>query len=220
MFDLIKPLVVRNASKIVLAVADGLGGLPVEPGGPTELEAAATPNLDALVSGRRLRAVAAGPAGHHARQRARPSRPVRLRPARAPDRPRRARGARHRLRAASRRLAARGNFCTVDADGRITDRRAGRIADEPARAIVARLKQIRVPGASCSSSTSASTASSWSCAATRAGAEVADTDPGRDGVRPLAPRALNPESEPTARLLEQFITQAAAPLKDEPRPTW
>src|SRR5213592_4731822 len=38
-----------NASKIVLVVADGLGGLPLERGGLTELETARTPNLDALV---------------------------------------------------------------------------------------------------------------------------------------------------------------------------
>ena len=46
--QLVRELKTQNDSKIVLLVADGLGGLPLEPGGPTELEAAKTPNLDAL----------------------------------------------------------------------------------------------------------------------------------------------------------------------------
>ena len=44
--DLVRSLQSKNDSKIVLLVADGLGGLPLEPGGKTELEAAKTPNLD------------------------------------------------------------------------------------------------------------------------------------------------------------------------------
>src|SRR5271156_6427461 len=46
--ELIRELREDNGSKIVLLVADGLGGLPLEPGGKTELESARTPNLDAL----------------------------------------------------------------------------------------------------------------------------------------------------------------------------
>src|SRR6476659_3424029 len=45
--DLIRELRESNASKSVLVVADGLGGLPLEPGGKTELEVARTPHLDA-----------------------------------------------------------------------------------------------------------------------------------------------------------------------------
>ena len=48
--DLTRKLHVKNDSKIVMLVADGLGGLPHEVGGQTELEAANTPNLDALAS--------------------------------------------------------------------------------------------------------------------------------------------------------------------------
>src|SRR5438034_10203470 len=47
--DLVAELRETNDSKIVLLVADGLGGLPLEPGGKTELETARTPNLDAAV---------------------------------------------------------------------------------------------------------------------------------------------------------------------------
>src|SRR5205809_8139796 len=46
--DLMRELQEPAQSKIVLLVADGLGGLPLEPGGKTELETARTPNLDAL----------------------------------------------------------------------------------------------------------------------------------------------------------------------------
>src|SRR5215469_13014215 len=49
MHSLIRSLREPNATKIVLVVADGLGGLPKEPGGKTELETARTPNLDVCV---------------------------------------------------------------------------------------------------------------------------------------------------------------------------
>src|SRR5271157_5524063 len=45
--QLIRELREDNDSKIVLVVADGLGGLPLEAGGKTELETARTPHLDA-----------------------------------------------------------------------------------------------------------------------------------------------------------------------------
>ena len=46
--DFVKELVEPAETKIVLLVMDGLGGLPREAGGPTDLEAANTPNLDNL----------------------------------------------------------------------------------------------------------------------------------------------------------------------------
>src|SRR5947209_16838833 len=49
MHDLIRELQEPNTTKIVLFVADGLGGLPMEAGGKTELESARTPNLDTCV---------------------------------------------------------------------------------------------------------------------------------------------------------------------------
>ena len=48
--DLMKKLTIATSSKIVLLVFDGLGGLPPEANGLTELEAAFTPNLDKLAS--------------------------------------------------------------------------------------------------------------------------------------------------------------------------
>src|SRR6185503_8849398 len=46
--DLTRELNEKNNSKIVMLVADGLGGLPMTPEGKTELETARTPNLDRL----------------------------------------------------------------------------------------------------------------------------------------------------------------------------
>src|SRR4030067_1983345 len=46
--DLIRSLLIPAQTKIVMLILDGLGGLPREPGGKTELETADTPNLDLL----------------------------------------------------------------------------------------------------------------------------------------------------------------------------
>ena len=46
--ELTRQLHTKNNSKIVMLVADGLGGLPLTPDGMTELETARTPHLDAL----------------------------------------------------------------------------------------------------------------------------------------------------------------------------
>ncbi len=48
LFPVFKELAQKTPSKVLLIVLDGVGGLPLEPGGPTELEAARTPNLDRL----------------------------------------------------------------------------------------------------------------------------------------------------------------------------
>src|SRR5215213_662351 len=61
--NLMRELSVKTDTKIVLLVLDGLGGLPMDPSGPTELEAAKTPNLDYLAARSDLglsRPVAAG----------------------------------------------------------------------------------------------------------------------------------------------------------------
>ncbi len=46
--DVVRALTQTGDTKIILLIMDGLGGLPKEAGGPTELEAAFTPNMDRL----------------------------------------------------------------------------------------------------------------------------------------------------------------------------
>ena len=49
-FDYLPTLLKDAKTKIVLLVMDGLGGLPMQAGGPTSLEAASKPNMDRLAA--------------------------------------------------------------------------------------------------------------------------------------------------------------------------
>jgi 2,3-bisphosphoglycerate-independent phosphoglycerate mutase len=215
MLDLIKSLAIANESKIVLLVADGLGGLPVEPGGPTELEAASTPNLDALVAGNVCGlSIPVAPG---------------ITPGSGPGHlglfgydPLRYDIGRGVLEALGidfdlgpEDVAARGNFCTVGADGAITDRRAGRISTEVCRRLVDELRGIRLAGVELFLEPVRDYRFVLVLRGDGLGAEIEDTDPGRTGVPPLDPVARDPASERTAALLRTFIEQAASLLKDE-----
>src|SRR6266702_2706560 len=143
--DLIRELREPSETKIVLLVADGLGGLPIEPGGKTELESARTPNLDTCVR--------EGVCGL--------SIPVLpgITPGSGPGHlglfgydPLQYRIGRGILEALGinfpigpKDVAIRGNFCTVDEQGVITDRRAGRPTTERCVAMCEKLQQIRIP---------------------------------------------------------------------------
>lgn len=145
--EFLQKRIVPARTKIVLLVLDGLGGLPREPGGRTELETACTPNLDALASRSVLGLTQ--PAG--------PGITVGSGPGHLaifgydPIRNEIGRGALEALgvdfELGPEDVAARGNFCSVDDHGTITDRRAGRIPTEQARELVDLLRTIKVAGA-------------------------------------------------------------------------
>ncbi|MFM8891642.1 MAG: hypothetical protein ACKOTB_08470, partial [Planctomycetia bacterium] len=144
--ELVRELAEKNDTKIVMLVADGLGGLPLEPGGKTELETAATPNLDGLA--RR------GTSGLSV-----PVLPG-ITPGSGPGHlglfgydPLVHKIGRGALEATGigfelgpRDVAARGNFCTLDSAGLISDRRAGRIPSDESFKVVERLQAVKVPG--------------------------------------------------------------------------
>src|SRR3954467_15976057 len=130
MHDLIRRLREPNTTRIVMLVADGLGGLPIEPGGLTELETARTPNLDALAAEGTVGlstpvapgiAPGSGPGhlglfGYD---------PLEFQVGRGVIE---ALGLGLDLKAGD--VAARANFCTLNDKKIVTDRRAGRIATE------------------------------------------------------------------------------------------
>ena len=143
----VTPLVQPSDTKIVLVVMDGLGGYAdLEHG--TELEEAATPHLDQLArQGVTGLAEPVGPGitpgsgpGHLGLFGYDPEQFELGRGALS------AAGLDFELRPGD--VAARGNLCTLAPDGTIADRRAGRIPDDEATAIVARLQEgVRLDGA-------------------------------------------------------------------------
>src|SRR5205809_4530193 len=146
MLDLLAGLVVSNTTKIVLLSLDGLAGLPRLMTGRSEMETASLPNLDALATEAAcglLRHVAPGitPGSGPGHLGLFGYDPLRFPVGRGVLE---ALGIDFDLRPGD--VAARGNFCTVDGSGLITDRRAGRISTERCIELVDRLRRIRLPG--------------------------------------------------------------------------
>ena len=213
--QLIRELREPTGGKIVLLVADGLGGLPEEPGGKTELESARTPNLDTCVR--------EGVCGL--------STPVLpgITPGSGPGHlglfgydPLEHRIGRGILEAlginfavGKRDVAARGNFCTVDAQGLITDRRAGRPSTERCVAMCKRLQEIRLKGVEVFVEPVREHRFVVVFRGDDLGDRVNDTDPQQTGVRPLDGVGADPASMNTAAVVNQFIAEAARVLKDQ-----
>ena len=213
--DTITKLVQGNGAKIIMLVADGLGGLPVDDSGKTELEAANTPNLDVLAS--------EGTCGL--------STPIApgITPGSGPghlglfgydplayDIGRgvlEALGIGFEMTADD--VATRGNFCTIDAAGHITDRRAGRIPTSTCKEQCEKLRAITLPDTTLF--VEPVREHRLVVVFRRPGLDdkVADTDPQHTGVPPLPAAAEEPGSEPTAEVANQFLAQARERLKND-----
>src|SRR5438105_2428204 len=204
-----------NATKIVLLVADGLGGLPLEPGGKTELETARRPNLDALaregVCGLSIPVVpgitpGSGP-GHLGLF------------GYDPLEYRIGRGILEALginfQVGPRDVAARGNFCTVDEAGRITDRRSGRPTTERCVSLCQKLHQIAVPGVELFVEPVREHRFVVVLRGDDLGDAVNDTDPQQTGHKPLEARGQDAASQNTARIVNQFVAEADRVLKGD-----
>jgi 2,3-bisphosphoglycerate-independent phosphoglycerate mutase len=224
MQEVIKKLLQPNDTKIVFCVLDGLGGLPQS--GKTELEAANTPNLDALAQ--------ISACGQHL--------PVAygITPGS---------GAAHLglfgydplihqigrgllealglgLHITPNDIAIRGNFATVKYEGDtpiITDRRAGRIPTEENIRIVSRITEkikevdgVKVNMVSGMEHRSAIVLS-FPEPIGEGGDSIHDTDPQLEGRSPIIAAGNNPEADKVAKVIAKFVDQVAEIIRDEER---
>ncbi|MEN6496152.1 MAG: 2,3-bisphosphoglycerate-independent phosphoglycerate mutase, partial [Thermoguttaceae bacterium] len=114
-------------------------------------------------------------------------------------------------------VAIRCNFCTLDAKGNISDRRAGRIPTEESSPQAIRLRQVKVPGVEIFVEP---VKEHRFCVVFRGeglGGNVADTDPQVTGVPPLKPKAHDAASQRTADVAAQFVAAAEKLLAGQPK---
>ena len=214
-FSTLKPLLLQTDSKILMLVMDGLGGLPREPGGLTELEMARTPNLDALASQGQLGLslpIAPGvtPGSGPAHLSLFGYDPLEFVIGRGPLE---ALGIGFHL--TGNDVAARGNFCTVDAAGRVTDRRAGRISDDVNRRLCGILSQIKVDGAEIIVKPVKEHRFVLILRGEGLSGELSETDPGVLGRPPAPVEARSFSAQRAADIANQFIAQARDLLRNE-----
>lgn len=213
--DLTRQLQKKNGSKIVLVVSDGLGGLPQAPGGKTELETAKTPNLDALAARGTLGlsipvlpgiAPGSGP-GHLGLF------------GYDPLKYQIGRGVLEALgidfELGPNDVAIRGNFCSLDAAGNISDRRAGRIGSDIGSKLCEKLNKIKIPGVEVFVRPVKEYRLVIVFRAPGLGGNVHDTDPQATGVPPLKATPRNADSQRTAEVANEFLRQARDVLAND-----
>ncbi len=213
-FDFIQPLLKEDKTKIILLVIDGLGGTPLDWGGLTELETASTPNLDELA--------AHGLCGLH--------QPIGagITPGSGPSHlalfgydPCKYMVGRGVLSAlgidfdlTSQDVAARGNFCTINEQGEITDRRAGRISTDKNKDLCALLKKVILPDIEVFVKTVKEHRFLLVLRGEGLSGDIPDTDPQNVDLKPFEPKPRSLEGVKTAALVTTFVEQAQRILKD------
>ena len=217
--ELIDTLVVKNQSKIIFLIMDGLGGLPRPGGHETELETARTPHLDALA--KKSVCGLLDPVGYGITPGSGPAHfslfgydPVKNNIGRGI-----LEGAGIDFPMTDRDLLVRINFATVDKNGLVVDRRAGRIDNETNRRVCRKLQdKVRLDkGVEVMFESVQEHRALLVLRGDGLREEIAETDPQKTGMLPIPPRALLPAAEPTAALFSEIVDQARKVLFDEAR---
>lgn len=213
----LSPLLEKNNSKIILLILDGLGGIGTAPDGKTALETARAPHLDRLalegclgqtIPIRHGITAGSGPAhlalfGYE---------PLEFQVGRGALS---ASGINVPVKKGD--IAARGNLCSIDPDGRVTDRRAGRISHQDAQPIIEILNKVQIPKVK----VEVHQVKEYRFVVVMRGdglsPELNDTDPQTTGVKPLPLQAKAPPAQRAAELFQQWIDKAYQALADQPR---
>ena len=206
-----------TSSKIVLLVVDGLGGLAHPDTRLSELETANIPNLDAMAQESAcglttpvLPGVAPGSGpGHLALFGYDPLKHLIGRGALE------ALGIEVALQAGD--VAARGNFCLVDGDGLLVDRRAGRIPTEFSAPLCERLDKIEIDGVQMDVFPVQDYRFVLRLRGEGLSELISETDPQVTGAAALPVKPLTPEAKRTAELVNEFVSQASKLLAEEER---
>ncbi len=211
-----RSIVRGEGGRIGLLVIDGLGGLPHPDRGRTELEEARLHNLDALASRSSAGRVQLLPTG--------------LTPGSGPGHlslfgydPMQLEFGRGLLEAlgsdyllSGGEVAARGNFCTLDAAGTVTDRRAGRPPSSECVRLCERLTaEIELAGTNLTLLPGKEHRFTAVFGSPGLGARVNDNDPQVEGKSPLRFRGDDDNSMRTAEIANTFFERAREVLTDE-----
>lgn len=210
--EILKKLAIETSSKIVLLVIDGLGGLPREETGKTELEEARIPNLTSLLE-RSICGVVdsifpgitpgSGPAhlalfGYD---------PFRYQIGRGILS---ALGIGFPLEPGD--VAIRGNFATVDEEGLITNRRAGRISTERNTELCRLFEEVEIEGVKIFVKPDKEYRIVVILRGEGLSDALSDSDPQREGLFPLEVKPLTPSAEKTSHIVNEFISLAKRKL--------
>ncbi|MFC2006373.1 2,3-bisphosphoglycerate-independent phosphoglycerate mutase [Chloroflexota bacterium] len=212
--QLIKLISILSPTKIVLLVIDGLGGLPHPETGKTELETANTPNLDELaaesicgLSDPVSPGVTPGSAPGHLALFGYD--PVSFNIGRGVLE---AVGVDFDIQQGD--VATRGNFCTVDKDGLVTDRRAGRISTEKCAELCQLLDGLVIENVKIFVQPVKEHRFIVGFRGDNISPDINDSDPQQLGVAPKVITALSSEADRMAGIANQFVAQAKETLAE------
>ena len=207
-FPYLSDVVRSTPSRIVMVVVDGLGGMPHPDYGKSELEIADIPSLDALASTSSVGATipvlpgitpGSGP-GHMALFGYNPVKYLL------------GRGILEGMGIGADislgDVAARGNFCVLDVEGSIVDRRAGRLDTETCIILCSKLNEIQLDGAEFHVYPVMDYRFVLVLKGRNISPNISETDPQTEGVIPLVSQPFSSEAQITADFIKEFVSKA------------